>query len=538
LTPCARLSELRQARHQRGLPRSTRELHPSPNTASQFGNPFHADAGQRACIRFKSYFSAKGPTPQEIAHSASMSPVSSLDSPCRFWDNIITDQWASAFVGAPVKAGFRQVNTMRQIDEARKGNITPEAELIAREEGLSAEQVARGVAEGTIVVLKNNRRHGKKVIGVGKGLRTKNNANIGTSRDACDTEYELRKLEVAVKYGADTVMDLSTGGDLHAIRQKVLEKSPVPVGSVPIYQAAVQALEAGRPFSAVTADDLFAVIEQNAKDGIDFMTVHCGVTQTSLRALRDQGRILGVISRGGALLVDWMIENDAENPLYSHYDRLLEIAREYDVTLSLGDGMRPGCIADATDRAQIQELIALGHLARRALNRGVQVMIEGPGHIPLHQIAENVRLEKELCGGAPFFVLGPLVTDIAPGYDHITSAIGGAIAAWVGADFLCYVTPAEHLRLPTVEDVREGVIAARIAAHAADIAKGIKGASDKDLALSLLRQKRDWAGQIAASIDPEKARQYHDSSPSKLDDACSMCSEFCSIRMLEQKLRE
>lgn len=410
--------------------------------------------------------------------------------------------------------------------------------MIAREEGLSPEEVATGVAEGTIVVLRNNRRDGKKVFGVGKGLRTKNNANFGTSRDACDVEYELRKLDVAVKFGADTVMDLSTGGNLREIRRKVLEKSPVPVGSVPIYQAAAQALEARKPFSAFTADELFAVIEENAADGIDFMTVHCGVTKMSLGALRHQGRVLGMVSRGGALLVDWMTDNDAENPLYSQYERLLDIAGEYDVTLSLGDGMRPGCIADATDRAQVQELVTLGELAKRALERGVQVMIEGPGHIPLHEIAENIRLEKELCKGAPFFVLGPLVTDIAPGYDHITSAIGGAVAAWMGADFLCYVTPAEHLRLPTVEDVREGVIAARIAAHAADIAKGIKGAREKDLALSLLRQKRDWAGQIAASMDPERAGEYHDSSPSDVTDACSMCAEFCPIRMLEQKLKE
>ncbi len=430
------------------------------------------------------------------------------------------------------------IYAMGQIEQAKKGNITPQVELIAREEGLTPEQVAPLVAEGKIVILKNARRDGGKTFAVGKRLRTKNNANIGTSRDACDVQYELRKLETAVKFGADTVMDLSTGGDLRSIRRMVLEKSPVPVGSVPIYQAATRALEAGKPFEQVAADELFEVIEENAADGIDFMTVHCGVTRTSLQALRDQGRVLGVVSRGGALLVDWIIENDAENPLYAQYDRLLDIAHKYDVTLSLGDGMRPGCIADATDRAQIQELVTLGDLARRALERGVQVMIEGPGHIPLDQIAENIRLEKELCDEAPFFVLGPLVTDIAPGYDHITAAIGGAVAAWMGADFLCYVTPAEHLRLPTIEDVRDGVIAARIAAHAADIAKGIKGAGEKDLELSSLRKKRDWLGQIAAAIDPERAREYHDSSPSSISDACSMCSELCSIRLLEEKLRK
>lgn len=429
---------------------------------------------------------------------------------------------------------------MRQIEEARKGNITPEVASVARDEGLPPEQVAAGVAEGTIVILKNNRAPGgaRKVLGVGKGLRTKNNANLGTSRDACDVDYELQKLAVSVQYGADTVMDLSTGGDLPAIRRLVLQRSSVPVGSVPIYQAATHALEEGKPFHKMTPDEIFRVIEENAKDGMDFVTVHCGVTRASLEALRNQGRVLGVVSRGGALLVDWMMENDAENPLYADYDRLLDIAYEYDMTLSLGDGMRPGCIADATDRAQIQELLSLGDLAKRALDSGVQVMIEGPGHIPLHQIAENIRLEKELCHGAPFYVLGPLVTDIAPGYDHITSAIGGAIAAWMGADFLCYVTPAEHLRLPTIEDVREGVIAARIAAHAADIAKGVKGASDKDFRLSLLRQKRDWGGQIDAAIDPEKARAYHDSSPSAVSDACSMCSELCSIRLLEERLRK
>jgi phosphomethylpyrimidine synthase len=427
---------------------------------------------------------------------------------------------------------------MGQIEQAIQGNITPQVEYVAREEGLTPEEVAADVATGRVVILRNNRRGAGKTFGVGKGLRTKNNANIGTSRDACDVEYELRKLETSVKYGADTVMDLSTGGDIRGIRRRVLDESPVPVGSVPIYQAATRALEDGKPFHKVTADEILAVIEGNARDGIDFMTVHCGVTRASLQALRDQGRVMGVISRGGALLVDWMIENDAENPLYAQYDRLLDIAHECDVTLSLGDGMRPGCIADATDRAQIQELLTLGDLAKRALKRGVQVMIEGPGHIPLHQIAENIKLEKELCNEAPFFVLGPLVTDIAPGYDHITAAIGGAVAAWMGADFLCYVTPAEHLRLPTVEDVRDGVIAARIAAHAADIAKGIKGARERDLELSLLRQKRDWAGQIAVSIDPEKAREYHESSPSSIFDACSMCSELCSIRLLEEKLRK
>ncbi len=425
---------------------------------------------------------------------------------------------------------------MGQIEEARKGNITPEAEAVAKAEGLSPEYIAEEVAKGTIVIPENRLHKFSKICGIGKGLLTKTNANIGTSPDLAELEFELKKLDIAKKCGVDTVMDLSTGGDLKSIRKKITEAADMPVGTVPIYQTAVEITNSGRKISDMTPDQLFKTIEEHGKEGIDFITVHCGVTLDSVERLKREGRVMDVISRGGAFLVNWMLENEKQNPLYSQYDRLLEIAARYDLTLSLGDGMRPGCLADATDRAQIQELILIGELAQRALEAGVQAMIEGPGHIPLNQIQENVKLEKELCHDAPFFVLGPIVTDIAPGYDHITAAIGGAIAASFGADFLCYVTPAEHLRLPTLEDVREGVIAARIAAHAADLAKGIKSAHQLDLEMGKRRKKRNWAGQIELAIDPEKAREYHKTSVSKFADACTMCSEYCSLRLLDKKL--
>ena len=332
-------------------------------------------------------------------------------------------------------------------------------------------------------------------------------------------------------------MDLSTGGDLRAIRRKILEECDMPLGTVPIYQAAVKATAEGRKMSSLTADEIFGLIEEQAQEGVDFITVHCGVTMESVERLKREGRLLNVVSRGGAFLIEWMYANGKQNPLYEYYDRLLEIARKHDVTLSLGDGMRPGCIADATDRAQIQELVILGELAQRALDADVQVMIEGPGHIPINEVKENIRLQKELCHGAPFYVLGPLVTDVAPGYDHITSAIGGAIAASAGADFLCYVTPAEHLRLPSLDDVKEGLIAARIAAHAADIAKKIPGAEEWDKEISIYRQKRDWGKQIELALDPDKAMEYHLSKKAVSDDVCTMCSQYCSIKIAGERLK-
>ncbi|MCK4261563.1 phosphomethylpyrimidine synthase ThiC [bacterium] len=423
---------------------------------------------------------------------------------------------------------------MTQIAEARRGNITKEMKEVARKEGVGEEFIQKGLAEGTIVIPANVNRHSLKVCGIGKGLRTKVNANIGTSQDETILEGELQKMKAAVEAGADTLMDLSTDGDLDEIRRGILKECSLPLGTVPIYQAAIEAAKNKKGIINMEEDDIFSAIERQAEDGVDFVTLHCGVTLETLERLRREGRVTDVISRGGAFLVTWMVHNEQENPLYEKYDRILEIAKKYDVTLSLGDGMRPGSIADSTDRAQVQELILLGELAQRAWDEGVQAMIEGPGHIPLNEIEANVLLEKKLCRGAPFYVLGPLVTDIAPGYDHITAAIGGAIAAGAGADFLCYVTPSEHLRLPTVEDVREGVIATRIAAHAADIAKGIKGASDWDLKVSRLRKERKWEEQMKLVLDPARARKYRQESKPEMSDVCTMCGQYCALKVVNE----
>ena len=427
---------------------------------------------------------------------------------------------------------------MTQILEARKGNITPEMEAVARAESVSVEYVRDGIAAGTIVISRNNRHKSITPLGIGKGLRTKINANIGTSKDRMSVADEIEKLKVAVAAGADAVMDLSTGGPIIEIRKEILRQSTVSIGTVPIYQAAVETVEQGKSIVQMDPDLLFRVIEQQCAEGVDFITVHCGVTRESVERLRNQGRIMDVVSRGGAFHLEWIITNDAENPLFEQYDRLVEISKKYDVTLSLGDGMRPGCLADATDRAQIQELITLGELRDHAHDAGVQVMIEGPGHVPINQVEMNIKIQKELCKGAPFYVLGPLVTDVAPGYDHITSVIGGAIAGAAGADFLCYVTPSEHLRLPDLEDVREGVIASRIAAHAADIAKGVPGAIEWDNEMARRRKALDWKGQIELSINPERARKLRESSLPKESDVCSMCGEFCSMKGVSKYLKK
>ncbi len=427
---------------------------------------------------------------------------------------------------------------MTQILEARKGNITPEMEAVARAENVPLDYIADGVARGTIVITRNNHHTSITPLGVGKGLRTKINANIGTSRDRVSIECEIEKLKTAVAAGADAVMDLSTGGPIAGIRKEIMRQSTVSIGTVPIYQAAVGTVEQGKPIVQMDPDFLFRVIEQQAEEGVDFITVHCGVTMKSLERLKKQGRIMDVVSRGGAFHIEWIIYNEMENPLFTQYDRLIEIAKRYDVTLSLGDGMRPGCIADATDRAQIEELVTLGELRDSAHEAGVQVMIEGPGHVPIGQVETNMKIQKELCKGAPFYVLGPLVTDVAPGYDHITSAIGGAIAGAAGADFLCYVTPSEHLRLPDLEDVREGVIASRIAAHAADIAKGVRGAMEWDKEMARRRKSLDWKGQIELSINPERARKLRESSLPKESDVCTMCGEFCSMKGMSQYLKK
>ncbi len=420
---------------------------------------------------------------------------------------------------------------MTQLEIARTGRISEEAALCAGYEGIDPEFIRLGVVEGTIVIVRNVLRGGLRPLAIGKGLRTKINANIGTSRDRVDVPLELEKIRIAEAAGADTVMDLSTGGDVASIRKAVVRASSVPVGTVPIYQAATAMLRDRKAIVEMTPGDMFDVIEENGKDGVDFITVHCGVTRESVGRVEKEGRILGIVSRGGSILARWMTYNGLENPLYEHFDRLLDIARRYDMVLSLGDGLRPGCLADATDRGQVAELILLGELTQKARDGGVQVMIEGPGHVPLRDIEANVRLQKNLCHGAPFYVLGPLPTDIAPGYDHITSAIGGAIAGAAGADFLCYVTPSEHLRLPTLEDVREGVLASKLAAHISDIAKGVAGAWQKDLKMAQARKVFDWEGQVSASLDPEKSRRFLEKSESAGEEGCTMCGEFCAIKL-------
>jgi phosphomethylpyrimidine synthase len=424
---------------------------------------------------------------------------------------------------------------MTQMELARKGTVSPQMKHIAEKEGVETDFIVQGLADGEIIIPANINHTNLIPCGIGKGLRTKVNANIGTSPDFCDLNTELRKLQTAIEFGADTVMDLSTGGDISAIRRAIMRASTVPVGTVPIYQAGIEAIEHRGAIVNMTVDVIFSVIEEHAKDGVDFMTVHCGVTQASLARLKNQGRMTDIVSRGGAFLIGWMLHNDRENPLYQYYDRLLDLALEYDFALSLGDGLRPGCIADATDRAQIEELIILGELVERSKKAGVQAMIEGPGHLPLNQIATNVQLEKSLCRGAPFYVLGPLVTDVGAGYDHITAAIGGAIAAVAGADFLCYVTPTEHLSLPNVEDVKEGVIASRIAAHAADIVKGVKGAKEWDERMSKARKALDWETQAKLSLNPELSQQVHSKIPAS-GVTCSMCGKYCAMAIVEKYL--
>lgn len=423
------------------------------------------------------------------------------------------------------------------MEQAKKGVITAEVKYAAQTEGVSETLLLEGIARGEIVLIKNLKHKKIKPLAIGKGLRTKINANIGTSKDHHNLKEELKKMKVAITSGADAIMDLSTGGNLDEIRKAILKDSTVPVGSVPIYQAAVEAVKKKKSIVHMEVDELFEIIEKQIKDGIDFITVHCGLTRESAKRLKNEGRLLDIVSRGGAFTVEWMAYNKKENPLYEYYDHLLEIAKRYDVVLSLGDGLRPGCLADATDRGQIQELIILGELAERAWSKGVQVMIEGPGHVPLNQIETNVKLEKQLCHGAPFYVLGPLVTDIAPGYDHITSAIGGALAAASGADFLCYVTPSEHLRLPTIEDVRVGVIASRIAAHSADIAKGVPGALEQDNRMAQARKKMDWETQFQLSIDPQWSQFLRRSRFPEDKKVCTMCGDYCAIKLMNEEER-
>ena len=425
-----------------------------------------------------------------------------------------------------------------QMQLARQGIITAAMEIVAKQEGLSPELIRNRVAEGTIAICANINHKNLVPRGVGLGLSTKVNANIGTSSAYPDIEPEIEKLEMAIAAGADAVMDLSTGDNIDLSRQSIINKSTVMVGTVPIYQATVEAIKKYGVVVDMTGDDLLAVIEKQAQDGADFMTIHCGITTSVLDRLKQQGRIADVVSRGGSFITGWMLHNNKENPLYERYDEILDICEKYDVTMSLGDGLRPGCIEDATDRAQIQELLVLGELVDRAWQRGIQVIVEGPGHMPYDQIAANVKLQKQLCQGAPFYVLGPLVTDVAPGYDHITAAIGGTLAATAGADFLCYVTPAEHLGLPTIDDVKEGVIASRIAGHAADIVKGVNGAKQWDLEMSKARKALDWEKQIELAIDPEKAKKYRKARNADNTEACSMCGDYCAMKIVGEYLEK
>jgi phosphomethylpyrimidine synthase len=422
---------------------------------------------------------------------------------------------------------------MTLMRRARQG-VTDEILRAAEAEGADPEFLRRQVATGRAVV-PNNPIHGPRLMGIGEGLSVKVNVNIGTSRDMTSLEDELEKARIALKYGADTIMDLSTGGDIDEIRRSMLKEVDVPLGTVPIYQTG---LKAARRSAVVDMDedDLFNGIEMHAKDGVDFMTVHCGITRESVEWLKRSRRVTDVVSRGGSFLTAWIIHNERENPLYENYDYLLELAQEYDFTISLGDGLRPGSIHDATDGPQIQELIILGNLVRRAREKDVQAMVEGPGHVPMDQIAANVSVEKTICDGAPFYVLGPLVTDIAPGYDHIAGAIGGAIAAHYGADFLCYVTPSEHLSLPMVEDVKEGVIASKIAAHAADLTRG-RG-WERDLAMSRARKALDWEAMYREAIDPDKARTYRARGSTAEEEGCSMCGDVCAIKLLKDYLEK
>ncbi|RJP28814.1 MAG: phosphomethylpyrimidine synthase ThiC [Candidatus Omnitrophota bacterium] len=423
---------------------------------------------------------------------------------------------------------------MTLLECARKNIKSVTLEKVARFEGVTNSFLAEKIKKGHAVIPLNKNHSIEKPCAIGSGLKTKINANIGTSTDSPDIKEELHKLDIAVKYGADAIMDLSVGGDLRAIRKEVIKRSPIPVGTVPVYQISVNAKKYNGGLLEFNHKDVLSALTEQAKEGVDFFTIHAGVNRKSLSSLKDNLRLMSIVSRGGAILASWIKKHGKENPFYEYFDEVLDIAREYDVTLSLGDGLRPGSIFDATDKPQLAELKILGQLAVRARNKGVQVMIEGPGHVPIDQIQKNILLQKKLCDNAPFYVLGPLVTDVAAGYDHITSAIGGAMAASFGADFLCYVTPAEHLRHPDAEDVREGVIASRIAAHAADITKGIKSALNWDKEMSLARRNRDWKRQIELAIDPDKAKAYRQASKPSDKEVCTMCGEYCSIKLIDE----
>lgn len=420
-----------------------------------------------------------------------------------------------------------------QRDAAKKGIITEQMQAVARKENMDVNKLRDLLAAGQVVIPANKNHTALDPEGVGTGLRTKINVNLGVSNDCCDIELELEKAKKAIALKAEAIMDLSCFGKTQEFRQRLVGISSAMIGTVPMYDA-VGMLD--KELKDITADEFFSVVERHAQDGVDFMTIHCGMNRATAERVKRNKRLTNIVSRGGSLLFAWMELNNQENPFYEQFDRLLDICEKYDVTISLGDACRPGCINDSTDASQIEELITLGELTKRAWARNVQVMIEGPGHVPLNEIAANMVLEKKLCHGAPFYVLGPLVTDVAPGYDHITSAIGGAIAAASGADFLCYVTPAEHLRLPTLDDVKEGIVAARIAAHAADIAKGIPGAREWDNQMSKARADVDFPKMIELAIDPEKAGEYRKNAVPEHEDTCTMCGKMCPMRNMKKIL--
>ena len=425
------------------------------------------------------------------------------------------------------------MNYTTQMDAARKGILTKELLAVAKKEQMEPEKLVKLVAAGKVVIPANKCHTCLDPNGIGSALRTKINVNLGTSRDLNDLDMELQKVNDAVAMGAESIMDLSSFGDTQKFRRKLTAECPAIIGTVPIYDAVVYY---HKPLREITSEEWLQIAEMHAKDGVDFLTIHVGINKNTAERFKKMKRLTNIVSRGGSIIFAWMEMTGQENPFYEHFDRLLDICQEYDVTLSLGDACRPGCLEDATDVSQLEELLTLGELTRRAWEKNVQVMIEGPGHMPLDQIAANMKIQQSVCKGAPFYVLGPLVTDVAPGYDHITAAIGGAIAASAGASFLCYVTPAEHLRLPNRDDVKEGIIASRIAAHAADIAKGIPGAKEWDRKMAQARARLDWEEQFSLAIDPEKARRYRAESKPEKEDTCSMCGNFCAVKNMNRIL--
>lgn len=420
-----------------------------------------------------------------------------------------------------------------QMEAARKGILTPELETVARKERFSADELLPLVASGKVAVPANKNHRCIDPEGIGSMLRTKINVNLGISRDCKDYAAELEKVQGAVKMGAHAIMDLSSHGDTAPFRRHLAAECPALIGTVPVYDSVIHYQ---RPLDTLTAHDFIDVVRCHAEDGVDFVTLHCGITRKTIGQVRQNSRTMNIVSRGGSLVFAWMCMTGEENPFYTYYDEILDICRAHDVTVSLGDACRPGCLEDASDICQIDELVRLGELTRRAWAKDVQVMVEGPGHMPMDQIAANMKIQQTICGGAPFYVLGPLVTDIAPGYDHITSAIGGAIAAASGAAFLCYVTPAEHLALPDLQDMKDGIIASKIAAHAADIAKGVRGATEADHQMAAARRSLDWEAQFACAIDPDRARAYRAKSKPENEDTCTMCGKFCAVRSMNKAL--